>query len=70
MAVTTTMLALSVIEFGDSMPPNKLRNALVAISWANDYLFKTVSQPNRIFVQRVVQGVEALGIMALRGTQS
>lgn len=51
MAFTTTMLAWSVIEFGDSMPPNELRNALVAIRWATDYLLKTVSQPNRIFVQ-------------------
>ncbi|KAE8008602.1 hypothetical protein FH972_005099 [Carpinus fangiana] len=51
MAFTTTMLAWSVMEFGDSMPPNDLRNALVAIRWATDYLLKTVSQPNRIFVQ-------------------
>ncbi|MBA0562185.1 hypothetical protein Golob_007251 [Gossypium lobatum] len=51
MAFTTTMLAWSVIEFGDLMPPNELRNALVAIRWATDYLLKTVSQPNRIFVQ-------------------
>ncbi|GAV60261.1 Glyco_hydro_9 domain-containing protein [Cephalotus follicularis] len=52
MAFTTTMLAWSVIEFGDMMPPNEQRNALVAIRWATDYLLKTVSQmPNRIFVQ-------------------
>ncbi|XP_027355311.1 endoglucanase 24-like isoform X2 [Abrus precatorius] len=51
MAFTTTMLAWSVIEFGDMMPPNELRNAFVAIRWATDYLLKTVSQPNRIFVQ-------------------
>lgn len=51
MAFTTTMLAWSVIEFGESMPPNELRNTLVAIRWATDYLLKTVSQPNRIFVQ-------------------
>ncbi|XP_061368369.1 endoglucanase 24-like isoform X1 [Gastrolobium bilobum] len=51
MAFTTTMLSWSVIEFGDMMPPNELRNALVAIRWATDYLLKTVSQPNRIFVQ-------------------
>ncbi|XVF45375.1 hypothetical protein PTKIN_Ptkin02bG0200800 [Pterospermum kingtungense] len=51
MAFTTTMLAWSVIEFGDLMPPNELRNAQVAIRWATDYLLKTVSQPNRIFVQ-------------------
>ncbi|KAK3029061.1 hypothetical protein RJ639_040113 [Escallonia herrerae] len=51
MAFTTTMLAWSVIEFGEMMPPAELRNALVAIRWATDYLLKTVSQPNRIFVQ-------------------
>ena len=51
MAFTTTMLSWSVIEFGDMMPPNEHRNALVAIRWATDYLLKTVSQPNRIFVQ-------------------
>ncbi|XVF67814.1 hypothetical protein PTKIN_Ptkin10aG0151800 [Pterospermum kingtungense] len=51
MAFTTTMLSWSVIEFGDLMPPRELRNALVAIRWATDYLLKTVSQPNRIFVQ-------------------
>lgn len=51
MAFTTTMLAWSVIEFGENMPPYELRNALVAIRWGTDYLLKTVSQPNRIFVQ-------------------
>ncbi|XP_071935385.1 endoglucanase 24-like [Coffea arabica] len=51
MAFTTTMLAWSVIEFGGYMPPAELRNALVAIKWSTDYLLKTVSQPNRIFVQ-------------------
>lgn len=51
MAFTTTLLSWSVIEFGDLMPPNELRNALVAIRWATDYLLMTVSQPNRIFVQ-------------------
>lgn len=51
MAFTTTMLAWSVIEFGEMMPPNEHRNALVAIRWATDYLLKTISQPNRIFVQ-------------------
>jgi len=51
MAFTTTMLSWSVIEFGENMPPNELRNALVAIRWSTDYLLKTVSQPNRIFVQ-------------------
>ncbi|XP_052192356.1 endoglucanase 24-like [Diospyros lotus] len=52
MAFTTTMLAWSVVEFGEAMPPGELRNALVAIRWATDYLLKTVSDlPNRIFVQ-------------------
>ncbi|KAL6209530.1 hypothetical protein ACLB2K_020470 [Fragaria x ananassa] len=52
MAFTTTMLAWSVIEFREFMPPNELRNAMVAIRWGTDYLLKTVSQqPNRIFVQ-------------------
>nr|KYP42412.1 Endoglucanase 24 [Cajanus cajan] len=51
MAFTTTMLAWSLLEFGDLMPPNQLRNALVATRWGADYLLKTLSQPNRIFVQ-------------------
>ncbi|MED6131534.1 hypothetical protein PIB30_010581 [Stylosanthes scabra] len=51
MAFTTTMLAWSIVEFGNMMPPNELRNAMVALRWATDYLLKTVSQPNRIFVQ-------------------
>lgn len=51
MAFTTTMLAWSVIEFGDSMPSNELDNALGAIRWATEYLLKTISQPGRIFVQ-------------------
>ncbi|XAR72769.1 Cellulase [Bertholletia excelsa] len=52
MAFSTTMLAWSVIEFGDEMPASDRRSALVAVRWATDYLLKTVSQlPNRIFVQ-------------------
>ncbi|KVH96639.1 Glycoside hydrolase, family 9 [Cynara cardunculus var. scolymus] len=51
MAFTTTMLAWSVIEFGEMMPPPELRNALVAIRWSTDYLLKMVAQPDRIFVQ-------------------
>lgn len=51
MAFTTTLLAWSVIEFGEIMPPAELRNGLVAIRWSTDYLLKTVSQPDRIFVQ-------------------
>ncbi|KAL4585187.1 hypothetical protein LXL04_009802 [Taraxacum kok-saghyz] len=51
MAFTTTMLAWSVIEFGEVMPAAELRNALVAIRWSTDYLLKTVAQPDRIVVQ-------------------
>ncbi|XP_073011433.1 endoglucanase 23-like [Typha latifolia] len=51
MAFTTTMLAWSVIEFGDSMPPDELRHAAAAVRWAADYLLKTISHPGLIFVQ-------------------
>ncbi|KAL6526055.1 hypothetical protein OROHE_015579 [Orobanche hederae] len=51
MAFTTTMLAWGVVEFGECMPPAELKNSLVAIRWATDYLLKTVSQPDRIYVQ-------------------
>jgi len=51
MAFTTTMLAWSVIEFGDSMPPDELRNAAAAVRWATDYLLKTISRPGQVFVQ-------------------
>ncbi|XP_010028647.2 endoglucanase 24 [Eucalyptus grandis] len=52
MAFTATLLAWSVIEFGEVMPPAEQRNALVAVRWGTDYLLKSISQlPNRIFVQ-------------------
>ncbi|GAB2291755.1 hypothetical protein Dimus_026008 [Dionaea muscipula] len=52
MAFTTTMLAWSVIEFGEVMPPSELRNALVAVKWGTDYLLKSISDlPRRIYVQ-------------------
>ncbi|KAK9667283.1 hypothetical protein RND81_14G245100 [Saponaria officinalis] len=51
MAFTTTMLAWSVVEFGELMPPIEVRNSLVAIKWATDYLLKTVARPNGIYVQ-------------------
>ncbi|CAL9759111.1 unnamed protein product [Musa acuminata subsp. burmannicoides] len=51
MAFTTTMLSWSVIEFGDGMPADELRNAAAAIRWATDYLLKTVSHPGIVFVQ-------------------
>ncbi|KAH0463706.1 hypothetical protein IEQ34_008288 [Dendrobium chrysotoxum] len=51
MAFTTTMLAWSVIEFGELMPYDELRNAATAIRWATDYLLKTIAYPNRLFIQ-------------------
>ncbi|XP_057965252.1 endoglucanase 24-like [Malania oleifera] len=51
MAFTTTMLAWSVVEFGDLMPPAELRHALAAVRWGTEYILKAVAQPNRIFVQ-------------------
>ncbi|KAH9613999.1 hypothetical protein KSS87_007239 [Heliosperma pusillum] len=45
MAFTTTMLAWSVVEFGEVMPSSEMRNSLVAIKWATDYLLKTVGDP-------------------------
>ncbi|KAJ0968457.1 hypothetical protein J5N97_025374 [Dioscorea zingiberensis] len=51
MAFTTTMLAWSLIEFGNSMPLDEHENAAVALRWATDYLLKTISHPGKIFVQ-------------------
>ncbi|KAH9296261.1 hypothetical protein KI387_039849 [Taxus chinensis] len=51
MAFTTTMLAWSVVEFGDSMG-DELENAKTAIRWATDYFFKATSAlPQKMFVQ-------------------
>ncbi|XP_057850197.1 endoglucanase 24 [Cryptomeria japonica] len=51
MAFTTTMLAWSVVEFGDSMG-DELENAKAAIRWATDYFFKATSTlPEKMFVQ-------------------
>ncbi|CAN8276615.1 unnamed protein product [Cochlearia groenlandica] len=52
MAFTTTMLAWSVIEFGEIMASSEIRESMVALRWSSDYLLKSVSQlPYRIFVQ-------------------
>jgi endoglucanase len=51
MAFTTTMLAWSVIEFGDSMPRDERRHAAAAVRWATDYLLKTLAHPGVIFLQ-------------------
>ena len=50
MAFTSTMLAWSVVEFGDSMG-DELENAKTAIRWATDYFLKATAQPNKMFVQ-------------------
>ncbi|GJV16791.1 hypothetical protein Tco_1362114 [Tanacetum coccineum] len=43
--------AWSVVEFGEMMPPEELRNTLVALRWSTDYLLKTVTQSDRIIVR-------------------
>jgi endoglucanase len=51
MAFTTTMLAWSVLEFGESMPHDERRHAADAVRWATDYLLKTLAHPGVIFMQ-------------------
>ncbi|KAK3129631.1 hypothetical protein QOZ80_6BG0482570 [Eleusine coracana subsp. coracana] len=51
MAFTATMLAWSVVEFGESMPPDERRHAAAALRWATDYLLKTLAHPGVIFMQ-------------------
>lgn len=51
MAFTTTLLAWSVIEFGDSMH-NQLDNAKAAVRWSTDYLLKAATAtPDTLYVQ-------------------
>lgn len=51
MAFTTTLLAWSVIEFGDSMG-NEIDNAREAVRWGSDYLLKAATDaPNGLYVQ-------------------
>ncbi|KAG9452424.1 hypothetical protein H6P81_005328 [Aristolochia fimbriata] len=50
MAFSLTMLAWSMIEFGDSMGLQG-GNARVAIRWGTDYLLKATSVPGVVFVQ-------------------
>lgn len=47
MASTTTMLAWSVLEFGNLMG-QKIENAKAAIRWATNYFLKATVQPNKI----------------------
>jgi hypothetical protein len=50
MAFTTTMLAWSVIEFGDNMGSD-LQHALEAIRWGTDYFLKATKIPNVVVAQ-------------------
>jgi len=51
MAFTTTMLAWSIIEFGDSMK-SELGNAKTALRWSSDYLLKAATAtPGTLYVQ-------------------
>ncbi|XP_024994097.1 endoglucanase 1-like [Cynara cardunculus var. scolymus] len=51
MAFTTTMLAWSIIEFGDSME-SELGNAKTALRWSSDYLLKAATAtPGTLYVQ-------------------
>ena len=53
MAFATTMLAWSVVEFGQELDmAGELRNARATIRWATDYLLKTTTtKPNTIYAQ-------------------
>ncbi|XP_027911709.1 endoglucanase 8-like [Vigna unguiculata] len=50
MAFTTTMLAWSVVEFGDLMG-SELKNALDAIRWGSDYFMKATKFPDLVVAQ-------------------
>ena len=51
MAFTTTLLAWSVIEFGNSMH-NQMENAKDSIRWGTDYLLKAATAtPATLYVQ-------------------
>ncbi|XP_065870696.1 endoglucanase 8-like [Euphorbia lathyris] len=50
MAFTTTLLAWSVIEFGQLMGPD-LNHAMDAIRWGTDYLLKSTSIPGSVVAQ-------------------
>lgn len=50
MAFTTTMLAWSVIEFGDFMSPQS-GHAIQAIKWSTDYLLQATSIKDVVYVQ-------------------
>ncbi|KAJ8505655.1 hypothetical protein OPV22_006541 [Ensete ventricosum] len=51
MAFTTTLMAWSVIDFGKSMGPQHLAEALKAVRWATEYLLKATAVPCVVYVQ-------------------
>ncbi|WOL17481.1 hypothetical protein Cni_G26273 [Canna indica] len=52
MAFTTTMLAWSVVEFGDEIAAaGELKHALEAIKWGTDYFIKAHTHPNVLWAQ-------------------
>lgn len=51
MDFTTTMLAWSIIEFGDKMQ-DQIDNARAAVRWSTDYLLKAATAaPDVLYVQ-------------------
>ncbi|KAK7263844.1 hypothetical protein RJT34_31441 [Clitoria ternatea] len=52
MAFTTTMLAWSVVEFGDLMD-SELKNALNAVRWGSDYFLKATKYSPEMIVAQV-----------------
>ncbi|KAJ0971128.1 hypothetical protein J5N97_019087 [Dioscorea zingiberensis] len=50
MAYTMTVLAWSMIEFGEYLGP-EFRHAAEALRWGTDYLLKATAEPNKIYVQ-------------------
>ncbi|XP_077234386.1 endoglucanase 8-like [Tasmannia lanceolata] len=50
MAFSTTVLAWSVLEFGDLMGEEE-GNAKNAVRWATDYLLKATNVPDKVFAQ-------------------
>ncbi|KAF9617180.1 hypothetical protein IFM89_034331 [Coptis chinensis] len=50
MAFTTTVLAWSVVEFGNSMGSDELVHVTEAVKWGTDYLLKSTSTKNVVYV--------------------
>lgn len=51
MAFTTTMLAWSIIEFGDKMQ-GQIEHARATVRWSTDYLLKAATAtPDTLYVQ-------------------